>query len=172
MNVKYDAEMKGFTWPREVEFGIAAHVTPQLLVATDIKWLDWSSAMNVVSMRANNPDIPVTFNDLDLQFDMNWEDQWVFAIGAEYTLLPEQALRCGYNYGKSPVPDANLTPLFPGIVEHHLTLGYGVVTRQWGFDFGWEHAFEHSQTNPDPLVPGPTVQHSQDTFHAVMTWYF
>jgi len=38
-HVSYDAEMKNFTWPREVEFGFAAQVTPQVLLAADIKWL-------------------------------------------------------------------------------------------------------------------------------------
>ena len=171
-DVRYDAEMKDFAWPRELEFGIAARVTPQLLVATDVKWLNWSSAMNIVRLQASNPDIPVVLRNPELQFDMNWDDQWVLAVGAEYTMMHGHTVRCGYNYGKSPVPDTNLTPLFPAIVEHHLTLGYGYLTKGWGLDFAWEHAFENSQTNPDPFVPGPTVQHSQNTLHAVVTWYY
>ena len=172
--VTYDAEMNGFTWPREVEFGVAIRAIPELLVATDIKWLNWASAMNVVQIQASNPDFPVPLRNIETQFDMNWDDQWVLAIGAEYSLKGGHILRCGYNYGKNPIPDENLNPLFPAITEHHLTFGYGYLNlaKGWGMDFGWEHAFENSETNPNPGVPGPTISHSQNTLHAVVTWYF
>ncbi len=182
--VKYDAEMNDFTWPRELEVGLAARVTPQLLLAADIKWLNWSSAIKNIQLQGSNPDIPVPLSSPDLQFTMNWKDQWVFALGVEYTLFYRHILRTGYNYGQNPVPDANLTPLFPAITEHHLSLGYGYKRKGWAIDVTWEHAFENSQTNsspgppadPDgianPFAPGPTVSHAQNTIHAVVTWYF
>ena len=80
-------------------------------------------------------------------FQMNWEDQMVYAVGAEYSINPSNAVRVGYNYGESPVPDDYLSPLFPAIVEQHLTLGYGLDLGNWGFQLGYEKALENSQTN-------------------------
>ncbi len=182
--VTYDAELDDFIWPQEVELGVAVQASPQLLLAMDIKWIDWSSAIDVVTLRGDNPDAVVSLTDPELQFDMSWNDQWVFAIGAEYAVNLQHTVRAGYNYGKSPVPDSNLSPLFPAIVEHHLTLGYGYSWDKWAIDCAYEHAFENEQTNSspgppldpggiaNPFGPGVTVSHSQDTVHFVLTYYF
>ena len=85
--------------------------------------------------------------------DFDWEDQWVFGLGAQWKPAEKWALRLGYNYGKSPVKvhngwnpnpfdptntvDVQGTPVnrvgyetlriigFPAIVEHHITGGVG-----------------------------------------------
>jgi len=178
----YEAEMTDFTWPQELEFGVAVQATPQFLLAADVKWIGWSSAIDVVKVKGKNPDIPVPLTNPELVFNMNWDDQWVFAIGAEYVINPMHALRIGYNYGKNPVPDINLSPLFPAIVEHHLTFGYGFTATKWAFDFAYEHAFENEQTNdampgdPDaianPFGPGVTVSHSQNTLHFAVSYFY
>jgi long-chain fatty acid transport protein len=178
----YEAEMDNFTWPQEAEFGIAVQATPQLLIASDVKWIGWSSALKTVTVKGKNPDIPVPLTNPELAFNMNWEDQWVFALGCEYAINMQHAIRLGYNYGKSPIPDKNLSPLFPAIVEHHATFGYGYTAGKWAFDFAYEHAFEAEQTNnampgdPDsianPFGPGVTVSHSQNTLHFAATYFY
>ncbi len=178
--VEYDAEMKDFTWPQEAEFGVALRPAPALLIAVDAKWIDWSAAMGVVELVVSNPPagFPATpfpdgqggYTDT-MGFQMNWEDQMVYALGLEYSINEANTLRAGYNYGKSPVPDDNLSPLFPAIIEQHATFGYGLDLGDWGFELAYEHAFENSQTNDntDPMVnpfgPGITVSHSQNTIH-------
>jgi long-chain fatty acid transport protein len=180
--IDFDAEMDDFTWPEEAEFGIAVQASRKLIVAADIKWIGWSRAIDVVKVKpsggpANMP-APVTPGSDVLLFDMNWDDQWVFALGAEYAITPAHAVRFGYNYGRSPVPDENLSPLFPAIVEHHLTLGYGLTLDKWALDLAYEHAFEHTQTNsnPDslanPFGPGVTVSQAQHTVHCAVTYFF
>jgi long-chain fatty acid transport protein len=173
----YDAEMKDFGWPQEVELGIALQAMPQLLLAFDAKWIGWSSTMDVVTLVGTNPDIPAP-PSVEVPFNMNWDDQWVFAIGGEYVVNAQNSIRLGYNYGKSPVPDMNLSPLFPAIVEHHVTVGYGYTATKWAFDFAYEHAFENTQTNnnPNPMEnpfgPGTSVSHSQNTLHFAVTYFY
>jgi long-chain fatty acid transport protein len=174
---KYDAEMKDFGWPQEVEFGVAVQATPQLLMAVDAKWIGWSSTMDVVTLVGTNPDIPAP-PSVEVPFNMKWDDQWVLAIGTEYVINPKNAIRLGYNYGKSPVPDEFLSPLFPAIVEHHITVGYGLTLKKWAFDFAYEHAFENSQTNPtslpegNPFGAGTEISHSQNTLHFAATYFY
>ncbi len=177
----YEAEMKDFTWPQEVEFGLAVQATPALLLAADAKWIDWANAIDVVTVKGTNPDIPAPA-EIELPFNMKWEEQWVFAVGAEYVLTPQHTVRVGYNYGKNPIPDKNLSPLFPAIVEHHLTLGYGYTASKWAIDLAYEHAFENEQTNDampgdpeaiaNPFGPGVTVSHSQNTVHFAFTYFY
>ena len=181
-NVSFDAEMEDFTWPQEAEFGLAVQATQSLLVAADVKWIGWSRAIDVVKVKASGgpPGMPapVTPGSDAILFNMNWDDQWVYALGVEYVINPVHTVRLGYNYGKSPVPDASLSPLFPAIVEHHATLGYRLTLNNWAIDLAYEHAFENTQENdnPDPLLnpfgPGLSVSHSQNTVHGAITYFF
>jgi len=124
-----NAKLQDFTWPQEVEAGIAITPAQGLTVAVDVKWINWSAAIGQPLLKVSNPEtvgVPATpFTDASgnpaasdtLAFSMAWEDQWVYAIGVEYAVNAMHTLRAGYNYGKSPVPDANLNPRFPAIVE-------------------------------------------------------
>jgi long-chain fatty acid transport protein len=121
--------------PQTIALGISMEPTSSLLVEFDTKWYNWSDAEG--------------YKDFD------WEDQWVFALGAQYKVTPALSLRIGYNYGKSPVKEHNgwnpapptMDPNntvnvqgtnvntanyeafriigFPAIIEQHLTLGAG-----------------------------------------------
>ncbi|GAB4341195.1 MAG: TonB-dependent receptor [Desulfobulbaceae bacterium] len=180
--VTFDAEMEDFTWPREAEAGFAYHPLPRLLIAGDIKWIDWSDAIDTVKVRTRGGPAgvpaPVSPGSDALVFAMNWQDQWVFALGLEYIINERHTIRAGYNYGKSPVPDDSLSPLFPAIVEHHLTLGYRFSAGNWGVDLAFEHAFANSQTNhtadpaKNPFGPGITVEHDQNTLHCSISYFF
>jgi long-chain fatty acid transport protein len=104
-----------------------------------------------------------------LPFVFEWEDQWVFAGGAEYRPNPALTLRGGYNHAKSPVPDGTLNPLFPATTRQHVTLGAGWTWAANTLNVAVERAFEASQTNDgtdpsrNPFGPGATVDHSQWT---------
>lgn len=56
-----------------------------MLIEGNVKWINWSDAEG--------------YKDFD------WDDQWVLAIGAQYTPMPKLALRVGYNYGENPVKE-------------------------------------------------------------------
>jgi long-chain fatty acid transport protein len=176
-SAQYDAEMSDFTWPQEFEFGVAYLPIAGLTLAADAKWINWSDAIKRPVLKLSNPDIPAP-PALEVPFAMNWDDQWVFAIGAEYVINPVHTVRVGYNYGKSPVPDEFLNPLFPATVEQHVTLGYGAAMGKWSFDVAYEHAFENAQTNlnaipsENPFGPGLEVSHSQDTITASATYRY
>ena len=175
MKVKYDAEMQDFTWPQEVEAGVAVTPAKGLTVAFDVKWINWSAAIDQPVLKISNPNQPVAMTSRDITFDMAWEDQWVYAIGVEYAFNAMSTLRAGYNYGKSPVPDANLNPLFPATVEQHATLGYGLTLGQWAINLAYEHAFENTQVNNNAanmFGAGLEVSHSQNTVSLDATYRY
>ncbi len=179
MRVNYDAELQDFTWPQEVEAGIAVTPAKGLTVAFDVKWINWSAAIDQPDAEDLQPrPAPCRLTLSDITFDMAWEDQWVYAIGVEYAFNPMHTLRAGYNYGKNPVPDNNLNPLFPAIVEQHATLGYGLTLGQWGVNLAYEHAFENTQVNNNtnqqvnPFGPGLEVSHSQNTVSLEATYRY
>jgi long-chain fatty acid transport protein len=114
--------------PWRVQGGISFEPNSQWLFEGYARWLGWSSAEGYE--------------------DFNWDDQWVFGLGAQWKPAEKWALRLGYNYGKNPVKVTNGwnpagteivqgTPVnrtqyetlrivgFPAVVEHHFTAGLG-----------------------------------------------
>lgn len=178
--VKYDdVKMDGFTWPRQVEAGVAYRATPKLLLAMDLSWINWSSAIKTVTVTASNPDkaVPDDYKKMEIPFEMDWDDQVVVAIGAEYELTDSFKIRAGYNYGNTPVTNVNLSPLFPALVEHHATAGFTYSWTNWDFDFAYEHAFTNTETNDgatDGTNPfyGSKVSHTMDTFSFMASYRF
>jgi len=148
--VRYDAEVPGFAWPQEAEAGLAWQATPAVLVAADLRWIGWSSTATRLAVLGSNPSVPVPLASPRAAFDLSWDDQVVLAVGAEMRVSPRHVLRVGLNRGASPVPDATVSPLFPAIVEDHLTLGWGFAGARTRLDVAFEHSFARSQVNSDP----------------------
>lgn len=157
--------------PQQLGFGVAFHLMDgQLLLEADAKWLNWADAEG--------------YEDFD------WDDQWVFAVGAQFAATPNLFLRAGYNYGENPVKEHNSFadhPLvygferlriigFPAIVESHLTLGIGYqFSPRFSLDLGYVHAFEETisesgTSGGQPVTFESTL--SEDSLDFGLTWRF
>jgi long-chain fatty acid transport protein len=158
----YDAEMVNFAWPQETVFGVAVVPTPWLILAADVKRVGWASAMDEVEVKGSHPDMSLLPPQLEIVFRMKWKDQWVYAVGAECAVRSSHVVRVGYNYGKSPVPDQYVLPLFPATAEHHATAGYTLTADHWRIEMTVEHSFGHWQRNANPNLAenpfGPGTQ--------------
>jgi long-chain fatty acid transport protein len=112
-----------FDQPQIVTVGASYRVIEPLLVAADVEWINWSAT--------NGKDQPEFTNDTNLTganaWNMNWSDQVVLKVGAEYAATKELKIRAGYNYGKKPLDEdrAFENIAFPAIAEHHVSLGAG-----------------------------------------------
>lgn len=169
--VNYDAELADFAWPRRLGVGGAYQINPSFLIAADVDWIDWSSAIETLTIKIDNPEHPMAPPSREIPFRMDWEDQWVWALGMELMPARDWALRLGFNHGDTPIPDSTLRPLFPAIAEDHITGGFGVSKKKWTFDLGLEYVLESEKTNnsTDPTVnlfgPGSTETLSQFMAH-------
>jgi long-chain fatty acid transport protein len=139
--VRYsDVTQKGIDKPQELGAGIAIQTTDSLLFALEVNWIDWSAAVRRSDIRARQPGNPAAPPGLDLTTQFNWRDQYVLAVGAAYDLTSRTVIRCGYNYGRNPIPDDHVTPLLASIAQHHLTLGAGHrITKTWRIDAALEY---------------------------------
>lgn len=166
--------------PHQVGLGLAYQMRNNLLIEGDIKWLNWSGA-----------------NGYD---DFDWDDQWVFAVGAQYRPMPKLVLRAGYNYGKNPVNEHDgfagdsLTTVqgktmpsyyyetfrlvgLPAVVEHHLTAGIGYeFSPKFSLHAGYVHAFEKtvSETGTDLTGQPVSIESSlsENSVDLGLTWRF
>lgn len=146
----YDFTIVDFQLPQEVGLGLAVRPIDSLLIALDFRWIQWSDTMKsfrIKLSKGNNPDVNTMAgsDSIVTELGTNWKDQYIIAVGVEYALTKEWILRAGYNWGNNPIPDDDLTPQIPAIVEHHLTLG---VTYRYSpsvaFHMTYEHDFKES----------------------------
>ena len=119
--------------PPIVNMGISLKPVKNLEITYDTRYINWTD----VKLARNSPD----------SGGFGWRDQWVFAVGSEYTTLKDKLkLRLGYMYGKSPI-QRNVVfanSLLPLILEHHLTTGFSYfITKDLSIDFAWEHHFKN-----------------------------
>ena len=148
-----------FQWPATWGIGMAWNVTPEFMVAADIKQLMWSQTMKDFTLSTEIPAFGMTQTQ---SMPQNWDDQTVFSIGAQYKIDPAVALRVGYNYGANPVPDNTLNPLFPAITESHFTFGAGwQIDKANSLAIAFTYAPEVTQTMTNPMAPPIEMSHSQ-----------
>lgn len=176
----YDLDLE---LPQQFGLGLAYDFyNTGLLLGFDAKWLNWSGAAG--------------YSDFD------WDDQWVYAIGAKYMATDKLSLLAGYNYGQNPVNEhdgfdgtgGNFKTVqgismptyyyetfriigFPAIAEHHVSFGVAYqVTDSLILTLGYMHAFEThiKQTGLDPAGQPVTLEStlSEDSYDFGITWRF
>ncbi len=122
-NVPAGVDSIKFDQPSSFTVGAAVNPVARLTIAADVQFIRWSET--------NGQNQPTYTSDITqtgaMPFNLNWSDQWVFKLGAQYHVLPQLAVRAGYNYGKSPLDSSRAFEniAFPAIAEHHITAGIG-----------------------------------------------
>jgi long-chain fatty acid transport protein len=138
--------------PQSIGFGVSYQLTEKLEVISDVNWFNWS-----------------VYEDLDFDFKDNtlflpdqdqprdWEDSWTFRIGTEYWLTDQYAVRAGYIYDQTPMPDKTHGPELPTNIANSLNLGLGGRWKNLSLDLAYAHIFypdrtvESSIRNPQPI---------------------
>lgn len=120
--------VRDFQWPESFGLGMAYRASDRLLLAADLRHLNWSEAMEGLEMSFTADASPANGafagTRLDAELEQRWKDQTVISLGAAYRLNDRWTLRGGTNYASNPIPDETVNPLFPAIVQHHLSGGF------------------------------------------------
>lgn len=135
------AEQGDFDIPENYGIGIAIKPVKNLVVAADVMRINYSNVASVGNPGMSSPVGPtgipsvadtIKTGTTDKQLGMDngmgfgWTDQTVYKLGVQYGVNNKLKLRAGYNYGKSPIPDNQVTfnLLAPATVERHYSLGF------------------------------------------------
>jgi len=112
-----------FDQPAVASAGVAYRAIPALLLALDVQWINWSAVMGKGQPRYSS-DTSATGS---MPFDMNWDDQVVYKIGAELAVAPTFKVRAGFDYAKNPLDPSRAFEniAFPAVAESHVTVGLG-----------------------------------------------
>jgi long-chain fatty acid transport protein len=104
-----------------------------------------------------------------------WDDMTVYKLGVQYGVNQRLQVRAGYNYGKSPIPDDQLTfnVLAPAVVEHHYSAGFTYRPNENLEVSGtYMYVASNSQTSPgnQNIVGAATVNMHQNVFGLSLGW--
>jgi long-chain fatty acid transport protein len=160
--VRYDnARLDGFGLPPEVAAGAAWQANERLLVSAEVAWLGWSHALKTTTITLSQPNNPAAPQTLSQSAAIDARDQWVFALGTAYATTDRFTLYGGINYGASPIPAQNLTPLIAAIGQLHLTAGFKqAVAPGWSLSGALEYLVPRSVSYDNPSSPlGPSTEH-------------
>ncbi len=116
--------VKDFQFPSTLTLGMAYKMN-QWLFAADVTQIDWSSVMKDFQLNFKVDATVAGFGgaETDVVMKQNWDDQTVLKLGAAYAVNDQLTVRGGLNLANNPVPDKYLNPLFPAIIENHVTMG-------------------------------------------------
>ncbi len=121
-NTNSGKDKLSFDQPQIATIGIGVKPFKPLLLGVDVQWINWS--------QTNGQNLPAYSQNSSgaMAWNMDWEDQFVYKFGVQYTVNPVWTLRAGYNYGKMPLNSnrAFENIVFPAVSEHHFAAGVGI----------------------------------------------
>lgn len=142
--------------PATVSFGLAYHGFEHILLAADIRYLDFE---NTDGYRDSGYTADGALRGI------GFDNTFVVSLGTQLALTQSLAIRVGYSYNDSPIPSdqATANAASPVIIEHQLGCGFSYqATKDLTFSAAYVHAFENALSGPIVLptgtVPGGTIR--------------
>lgn len=146
---KTDVESSS-TFPEIYGVGIA-YQKEKLTVAVDVEVVRWSSFdREDIDLDREVPAAGVT--DSKQVFD--WKDAWQYKAGIEYRATDRLALRTGYAFIESPVPEKTLDPGNPDADQHNISIGGGYAFAPWTVDVFYQIALFESRHVDNAILSG------------------
>jgi long-chain fatty acid transport protein len=134
VDLEIDGEINSFlgaeaslTLPSTFNIGVANTSIKNLSVGVDLIWTEWS-VYDQLAIRS-----PVGTSVAPKR----WDDVWSVRVGGEYALGESWALRAGYVWDESPVPDSTRSPELPGSDRQMVTGGIGWKHNNIGIDLAY-----------------------------------
>ena len=125
-------------YPMIVSAGVAYTGVEKLLVAADVRYIDFENTDGFSE---------VGYNEFGVVQGFGWKSIVVAAVGVQYEVADGFPVRLGYSYNQSPISHENAffnTPS-PAIIEHHLAGGLGVqVTDRVQANVALQYGLENS----------------------------
>ncbi len=155
------AEQGDFDIPMNWGLGAAWQATSNLLLTADYVRIYYSQ-VNSVGNTSRAPGCMPTFpagpgvgagclGASANSIGFGWSDISVVKLGGEYRINNAWLVRAGYNYSQNPIgsQDVTFNILAPGVVQHHVTLGF-TYTLPGGSELTgmYFHAFNKDVTGP------------------------
>jgi long-chain fatty acid transport protein len=150
-NTQFHSSIK---FPPQLILGVSTKAIPRWTINADIEWEGWRTVGS----------IPKTFDGaasaLDQRGIRDWKNSYVFRLGAEYAATNRLALRGGFFYDQTPIPDHTFDPTIPNADLYALTGGAGYRWEATSVDIAYLFGFYEKRaidgSTIDPTLTGAT----------------
>ncbi len=140
-----------YTFPDIISFGIAYMPTEKLTLALDAEQARWSTFKRAdLDIDEEIPEAGL----VDSSSSLDWKDSWLYKIGVEYKVDAALALRAGYVFVESPVPDDTLDPSNPDSDMHNINIGFGYTIDKIIIDFFYDAGFYEDREVDNDILDG------------------
>ncbi|MCC5881229.1 MAG: outer membrane protein transport protein, partial [Halomonas sp.] len=128
------------TTPETVNFSITQQMTDRLKLMAGASWTRWSRFDEIRVTDPNDADgPPITFEQQD------YSNAWAYALGGEYQLNPQLALRAGVTLDFTPTSDQFRSARIPSDDRRIFSVGAGwSPTDDLTLDFAYSYLTERS----------------------------
>src|SRR2546428_9429027 len=122
--------------PPQLIVGLSTKIIPRWTINADIEWEGWRTVGT----------LPLSF-DGATQSALNqpgprlWTNSYVYRIGAEYAATDRLALRGGFFYDETPIPDNTFDPNIPNANLYAFTIGLGYKWETTTLDVAYLYGF-------------------------------
>lgn len=155
--VYQDAEIRGFALPQELSLGLSWRFHPDWLLAVETKWYNWAASINSTTLSARNPNregLDPALQSLAVSSRLDWDDQYVLALGLEWNLSTVTRLRAGLDLPSDPISHETLSPLLNLVQKEQITAGFARdLGHGWLFEFAAQYQLPHEITYTNPTLP-------------------
>jgi long-chain fatty acid transport protein len=100
--------------PQGISGGVAFDATPELQLEVNAMWINWKK---FDELRIELPGGAETVSP------QNYENKVTLRVGAEYALGQKAAVRAGYIYDPTPIPNTTISARLPDADRHDITAG-------------------------------------------------
>lgn len=181
-----------FDIPENYGIGIAIKPAKNLTIAADVVRINYADVPAIGNLGpgygengtdgvpssgcdfVTNPGPCAYLLGLDQGMGFGWNNQTVYKLGINYGLNERWQLRAGYNYGKSPIPDNQLTfnALAPAVTEKHYSVGFTYKANDNLEVTGtYVYAAPNSQSAGNQNIPsGVEINMHQNVFALSLGW--
>ena len=139
-----------FDYPQIFSVGTSYTDIEHLLLACDVRYMDWANSNTLGETAQFAPDGTLT--------GLGWRGTWAVAVGAQYELTPMMALRTGYQYSQSPITNsvAGFNVGSPLILQHSINTGATLkLSDRLAINAAYYYAPQSAVSGPIQSTVGP-----------------
>ncbi len=117
-------------YPNTFGVGYGVQVRDNVQVEALVEWLEWSV----------NDTQTIDAGGAEIALDNSWDDTFTLNCGIDWAATDALAVRAGYTYLPSPIPDGSASPLLPDLDRHVLGIGFGCAMGMHQLDLAYSYS--------------------------------
>ena len=169
-----------FQMPWSIGAGILYQLEPGLKINIDAQYNLWGSIQNNINLKYGDQIWQNELSHVDSisgiqgnKIELAYNNTFDFGVGIEYMADEDTYLRAGYRFSQMPNSNSTYSFLMPGVNNHSLSLGIGIISGEYTLDAGLVYSFGISKDvsrnvyskfsgkyNADSYIPSITLRYS------------